>query len=423
MNANLTSLLAAFTLVVLFGFPKAGVYVGNIPITLSYILLGAVATIEVVRLAMTRKRTVDQRYLWLGALLFALATIEIFAFRVYGSQSLGAMVSILVSTIVMPIVTILATHWMLRMLGIDGVLSALRCALVIVFVIGMAAFVTYNTTGRVIGIPFVTTTGGDISLVATRHNLRGPVIKMISTYNNGNILGISLLMWGPIAALATTRYAVGYRALCVLTLSRSVWAGLIVLEVLGALVNRSLKRVGRAFFGALFLIVAVVIASLLIGKDPMAFLLDKDLGGRLTNLQHDLEVISTQRIGWESESMYAAAVLAFGPIGLAMLLAIWMLPIVSGGDTEVQRVSRIVLLVYLLVASVEGAFTLVPTQAVYWFVAAIAMSSPELVTTRVEAEEAVKVPSRTSPPHAGRLKTAAASRLRPQPSRVGETAR
>jgi hypothetical protein len=289
---------------------------------------------------------------------------------------------------------------MMRVLGIDGLLKTLRWALVPVLLFGIISFVAYNASGRVIGIPFVTTTGEDITQVAARHNLRGPVIKMFSTYNNGNILGINMLMWGPLAALGSLGCAVGYRSICVLTLSRSVWVGLFAIEVFGAALEKSFARVYRAIAGTVILLLVVVAASTSIGKDPASFLLDKDLGGRVTNLQNDLEVISSQRIGWDSESLYAAAWLAFGPVGVALVVSIWMVPIVMGGNTELQKVARMVLVVYLLIAAVEGAFTLVPTQAVYWFVAAIAMSRPQSVSSGKAVEATTRrLQPRSAVPH------------------------
>lgn len=395
MSTRLSSLIAIFTLIVMFGFPKAGVYLGNIPLTFGYVLLGVLAFLELARAATVRKRRLRPIFIWLGVLLLALAVLEMAMFRIYGRKSLGSMVSVMVSTIGMPVIAMLGTHWMIRVLGIDGLLKALRWALVPILLFGLISFVAYNAGGKILGVPFVTTTGADISQVAARHNLRGPVIKMFSTYNNGNILGINLLMWGPIAAFASVPCAIGFRSICVLTLSRSVWVGLFAFEFIGAIAEKSLTRIYRAMAGTIALLVIVIIASSCIGKDPVSFLLDRDLGGRVTNLQNDLEVISRQRIGWDSESIYAAAWLAFGPVGLTLMVCIWMLPIVMGGNSELQRVARLVLLVYMLIASVEGAFTLVPTQAVYWFVATIAMASPEMIGNKeVRSRESRQLPDR-----------------------------
>ena len=379
LNQRLATCFAALTVVVLFGFPKAGIYLGNIPLTFSYVLLGMAAVFELVCLTRHPSRKLQSRYAWLFLLIGMLALLEVASFRIYGMKSLGSTISVLVSTLAMPILAILMTHWLLRILGMDQLLRCLRWAMIPVLIFGLASFLSYNATGQVIGIPFVTTTGSDISLVATRHNLRGPIIKMFSTYNNGNILGINLLLWGPVVAIGSFRSSVAFRMLCVATLSRSVWVGLLLLEVFKAVSDRSYRRLFQAALGMILLFMVVVGASYLIGRDPYSFLLDKDLGGRVSNLQNDLNVISSHRIGWSSESVPAAVWLAFGPIGLVMIAAIWTFPILAGGTTKVQKMSRLAMVVYCIVATVEGAFTLVPTQAIFWFLAALALAPAESV--------------------------------------------
>jgi hypothetical protein len=397
VNQYLAMCFAAFTVLILFGFPKAGVYLGNIPFTLSYVLVGMAAVFELVCLAKSSFRKLPMRYAWLGLLVLLLAILELAYFRIYGMKSLGATVSVLVSTVVMPVLAILMTHWLLRILGMDGLIRCLRWAFVPVLFFGLASFLVYNMTGKVLGIPFVTTTGADVASVATRHNLRGPIIKMFSTYNNGNILGINLLLWGPIVAVGSFRSSTAFRFLCVATLSRSVWVGLLLLEVVKAVADRSYRRLIQAAFGMALLFAIVVAASYLIGRDPYSFLLDKDLGGRVSNLQDDLNVISNQRIGWSSESVPAAAWLAFGPAGVLMISAIWAFPIVVGGKQTIQRAARLAMAVYFVVASVEGAFTLVPTQAIYWFLAALALAPEAEVKLSPSVEFGDSVDASSSP--------------------------
>jgi hypothetical protein len=166
-----------------------------------------------------------------------------------------------------------------------------------------------------------------------------------------------------------------------------------VIEILGAAMDRAVTRMMKAAAAVIVLACVVVVASLAIGRDPTTFLLDRDLGGRVTNLQNDLEMLSTSKIGWDSESIYAAAYLAFGPAGVAVILAIWTIPVLSGGSSRLQMTCRLTMLVYLLIGMAEGAFVLVPTQAVYWSVAAIAMcpaeqcaATPSIVKERMAIE-------------------------------------
>ena len=287
---------------------------------------------------------------------------------------MGNAVSIVISTIVVPILAMLSANWFLDVLGWSGILRTLKLALAIVFVFGIVSFIAYNGAGKLIGIPYITTTGGDISLVAERHNLRGSIIKMFSTYNNGNILGVNLLLWGALVASASRTTAFQFRSLCVLTLSRSVWIGLATLELANSILCRSVKRI---FYAASFVAVLGVVAvgaTVWMGRDPSEFFLDADLGGRITTLKMNLSGISTQKLAWTNESMYAAAYLAFGPAGVLIISSIWALPIFRGGRSPIEIRCRLILFVYLFIATAEAAFNLVPTQASYWMIAGIAMS-------------------------------------------------
>jgi hypothetical protein len=314
-------------------------------------------------------------YVCLGVLLVILATVEAASFCAYGYRSVGNVVSIVASTVVVPILSLLSIHLFLESLGMERFQRVLRVALFIVFTFGVIAFATYNLAGKVIGIPFVTTTGQDIELIADRHNLRGTIIKMFSTYNNGNILGVNLLIWGPLAAMGTGFARFEFRSICILSLSRSVWVGLAAFEIISSVVRRSIRKTLYAATFVLLLMAVFVATSWFIGRDPTAFLFDRNLGGRVANFEKDLYGIKTQKIGWTNESLYAAAYLAFGWTGALLIAAIWVYPVLRGGRGLAEVQCRIALAVYLFVASAEAAFNLIPTQASYWMIAGIAMGA------------------------------------------------
>ena len=375
IKAGLPVVFSALTIVILFAFPKAGLYLGGVPVTIGYLLLAIAGALQLIRLARSRRRQIRADYMFLGSLFFALAAVEATLFAAHGYQSLGALVSVLASTLVIPILALLSINLFLDTLGMERFLRVLRISLTIVFGFGVLSFAAYNIAGVVIGIPFLTTTGADIHLVADRHNLRGSMIKMFSTYNNGNILGVNILIWGMVAAAGSRYSLMQSRAICILTLSRSVWLGLAALELANSVVRRSVRRMlfAMTFVSALFVI--VIFASWFVGRDPTKFLLDRNLGGRVTNFQNDLQQIGTNKIGWNNESLYAAAYLAFGAAGPLLIASIWAVPIVVGGKSPVERNCRISLAVYLFVATAEAAFNLVPTQATYWMIAGIAMGA------------------------------------------------
>ena len=375
MKLGLISALATMTVLALFAFPKAGIYVGEIPITFGYLLLGVTGTLQSVRLAIRGCRQIRFDYVLLGILFFLLAAVEATSFSAYGAHSAGSLMSITASTIAVPILAMLSAHLFVEVLGMQRFLQLLRVSLAIVFVFGVVSFAAYNATGNVIGIPYLTTTGSDIYEVAERCNLRGSLIKMFSTYNNGNILGINLLIWGPLA-IAGTRFSVmQFRSICILTLSRSVWIGLATYELIHSIVRRNARKTLYAGAFVMVLFALYVGASWFMGRDPTAFLLDRNLGGRVASFERNLHGIHTQKVGWGNESLYAAAYLAFGWVGAGLIAAIWAVPIIRGGRSWTEIQCRIAMAVYMFVASAEAAFNLIPTQASYWIMAGIALGA------------------------------------------------
>jgi hypothetical protein len=386
MSSRFIVLIAASALIVMMAFPKAGFYYEGIPVTVGYIVLGLLAVFELIHKATHNKSDVGAPVAFILVFIFGFGAIEVGAFKIYGYASVGGAIAIVVSTLLVPVLSFLATCLLLRVLGTSGYVSALRWSLAIVLTYGLVSFFAFNIAGIAVGVPYVTTTGSDLAFVYERHNMRDNFVKMFSTYNNGNILGVNLLLWGPIAAVGT-RYSlfssIAFRTGCLLTLSRSAWAGLMIYEMLCALKDRSLARVYRAFFAVALLLLAVILVSLLIGHDPLKFLLDRDFNGRLSSFESQLEVVSQRKIAWEGESIYGGAYLAFGAIGVIMVLVIWLVPIIFGGKDPLQRTARVACLTYLIVGVIEGAFVLVPTQAVYWGVASLAlMKLPETSAVR-----------------------------------------
>ena len=375
MKLSLAVVYSIVVLVTLLAFPKAGIYVSGTPLTLGYFLLAGAGLFQAINLANNRQQRMPANYFLLGTMFLLLGVVELAAFSYYGVVSVGQGVSIVASTIIVPVLSMLSVHWMIGVLGWERFMKTLRICLVIVFLFGVASFFAYNLGGKLIGIPFVTTTGGDLSLIAERHNLRGSIIKMFSTYNNGNILGINLLLWGALVALTSKWSLFQVRSICILTLSRSAWLGLAMLEIFNSIARRSVRKMFYATFSVLALFLIVIAASTYIGRDPTSFILDRDLGGRVTTFQRELHSFSNASVGWSNESLYAAAYLALGPFGTLLISAIWAVPVLRGGSSKLQIECRIILLVYLIVAAAEAAFNLVPTQACYWMVAGIAMGA------------------------------------------------
>ncbi len=83
----------------------------------------------------------------------------------------------------------------------------------------------------------------DVGLLETTKDInRGGLFKLISTYNNGNVYGAAMLILLPLFDAIETRKwrKLFLRIALVLTLSRSVWIGLVMLQLVYLL--RDIKR-------------------------------------------------------------------------------------------------------------------------------------------------------------------------------------
>ena len=162
---------------------------------------------------------------------------------------------------------------------------------------GIFLFFLHPFYGHYIEIPYLTVNVDDYGLLEkTKYNARGFYMKLISTYNNGNVYGVATLILLPLYnRLEPSLWKRGILMIAMLlTLSRTVWAGLIVMQVapLGLLLVGQLRTFPVLYLGAasrrlvfVFVIVGLVLFVLFFAMNSgIGFLLDPTLGGRAAEL-------------------------------------------------------------------------------------------------------------------------------------------
>ena len=100
---------------------------------------------------------------------------------------------------------------------------------------GIFLFFLHPLTGNYLEIPYLTVNAADYGLIElTKHIARGRFLKLISTYNNGNVYGAAILIVLPLYdLLEPARWKRNLlRLALVLTLSRTIWAGLVIEQML-----------------------------------------------------------------------------------------------------------------------------------------------------------------------------------------------
>jgi hypothetical protein len=366
-------------------FPKAGFYVGSIPITLGYVALGF-GSFGVILKLLFREYGLSRAELVAILLLFGNALFQVLTVIFRGSSTeTSVLFGHLTSLSVIPIFALLSGGYILRQVSREWVYRMMFWALVIVTVFGFVNFVGLNVYKKMIGIPFLTFTGSEFD-VSTKFIDRGNAIKLISTYNNGNIFGVNLLIWCnlvlygfPVVVKKSRKWfflclGVFVRAVLLLTLSRTVWIVMVFNEVfLRVVVSRRVNQILSVVFVLTLLLVLVFVAAGFFAKNPLDFIFDSNLGARRSQLDFNLSLWPNQAFAGTAEIVYAGMLSNFGVFGLGLFVLTWAWPAVIAPIDFEGRLVQAGLFAYLLALGADGAFFYVPTQATYWFVVAFAL--------------------------------------------------
>lgn len=367
-------------------FPKGGVKVGGIPVTWGYLLLGASTLPFLVQLAYGARMRLARPRLVLAASLLPFQFVVWGTLLLHGTSGLGFAVSLVVSFFFIPLALLLALGVYLDRMELGPLFRMLRTGILLIAAYGIFLFIFRLKTGHFIEIPYLTVNAGDVGGLEDKYIDRGGIFKLISTYNNGNIYGVSMLLLLPLYGwLERSRVRQGIvKASLLLTLSRTVWVGLVVYEVLQRVyVKRvSAKALALLCVALLTLGLGVVYALSLMDRN-MSFLFDRNLGGRLGQLGalETARVLPNAPFETIYEIVYLSVMESFGILGLAAFLVAMATPValqflraIPYGGSAYKRSLATGLLTYLVVAMSDGALLLIPVMVFYWFVVSLLVS-------------------------------------------------
>ena len=379
---------AWFLVVFLCLFPKGGVKLGNIPLTWGYLYFALlIPPLVLVRVLLLPLRF-SRRLLALLAMLAPIQILCLYSRIVYGILDGSFALATYAGLFFLPWIFLLVFPPFLGYIDGQRLAKYVRLCIVGAAAWGILLFVWHPITGHFIEIPYLTVNSADTGdLETTKHIARGFFLKLISTYNNGNLYGVCTLMLLPLYSLLEPKKWRSWivRLALLLTLSRSVWAGLIVDQLLsiGVLLLRQVNTFPRLYLGgarkrvlALAITVALIFASLLFNASRIAFLFDPNLGGRtaMFGLLASATFLPSHGVGGLQEILYASAIDKFGYAGgVAFLL--WMLsPVLllfvdsSAVQSPTRRAALKGLILYSFLAGIDGGFNFLPTMAFYWFI-------------------------------------------------------
>ncbi len=369
-------------------FPKGGFRVLNIPLTWGYMMLGLLTPVLLVVRALTAPLLRQSR-------LAVVATLSLVPFQVIlcysvaanGVENVGYAFAVATCFLLLPTLFLVVFPPYLARLNLLRFERHFRFCILAAALWGIFLFFYHPIMGKFIEIPYLTVNAGDYGLLETyKHIDRGGYLKLISTYNNGNLYGVATLILLPLYTLlepaAWKRNTV--RVALALTLSRTVWAGLMLEQVFSLAAQApsllgSLPRVrpGPAVRRAVALAATggLVLVGLFFTSNNLAFIYAGGLGGREGEIGRFVNppLMPVVPVTAFAELMYASALANYGIAGFFSFLLIFLMPIVLiAWKPHILRVpSRRAavkgLLLYAFVGAIDGATILIPVMAFYWF--------------------------------------------------------
>lgn len=359
--------------------PKGGIKAAGVPLTIGYVL-----TVLLMATALLRSSglsvSLDRLLAFAPCALLGLWSALLVRFN--GTESVGFTISYFVSVLYLPLFGLVFFSPLILDDHGDRIERTIVWAIRFVIVYGIFLFVYKQATGKWIEIPLVTVNAADVGQLDDKYINRGGVFKLISTYNNGNIFGVSIATIAPIyLRLENKRFMswLLYAALF-LTLSRTVWIATIIVIVVRSL-SKGIRPLSLLYLAIGLLVAGATVVGLLdaIGVD-MSFLVDSNLGGRASQLDYlnDVRIIPQEPVDALPEIVYLGIIRYFGLLGLLLFVAHLVAPSVILHLQKVRLFSERKasaclqgLLIYTIIAGADAAFSFIPVMMVFWMVAGL----------------------------------------------------
>jgi len=369
--------------------PKGGVVAGGIPITWGYLLLGGAAVGSLVAGLLSGRFRMPKRYLIAYALTLPFVGIVLGTFLIQGWRQTAFAAALLTNVAVLPFLFLVAlSSFFGNSRAVPVLLRMIRGAVIFAAIYGLVLFGYKQATGRFFEVPFLTTNGQQETTLEKKHNARGDISKLISTYNNGNIYGVCTLMLLPLCgAVGGAWYGMIAPYLAIfLTLSRTSWAGIFIIALLRMLQldRKTLSRIVVGLIASLLVIFCISIYLHIAGKG-WDWVFDSNLGGRIEQVESvsqidQLTFLPSGKFDIIPEMTYIGMVNSFGVLGLICYLVAMVGPLVvafsgipQGEDRSIQRAAIKGAFVYLMISALDGAYLLIPVMAFYWFLVALSL--------------------------------------------------
>ena len=365
-----------FYWVVIFNlvFPKGGIKIGDIPITigivslLTLLLLGSISSILHFSLHKIKSSRISILLSWIPFQIWMLIVI-----KENGYENLGFTFSLFLNFLILPWGMLFFNGKNFDdIVNVDKLLKVIKYGIWFLIIFGLINHGYKIITDNYIEVPLLTVNYDDAGKIYDKNNGRGILGKLVSTYQNGNLFGISMLMFLPLFCYIEKKRwkQILFEFTLFLTLSRTIWLGILFYEII--------SNVGKKIYAkkVLYLLVVLFIFSFgvvyiieYLGLDA-EFLLDASLGGRVSTLGDiTYEIIPLGAFVTITEIVYKGVLDSFGIVGLILFLIGFFSPLyVYCGKIKnsLQHNLYLGLIMYSFICLGDGAILLIPVMVLYW---------------------------------------------------------
>jgi len=392
LQNKIQNLIALVLVLFILVFPKGGIKIQNIPITWGYILLGILSLVLLPYVILSKRLYNIKKENF--AVCISLLIFQIFSLlSLYynGIKSIGFGISFFVSFFFIPILFLYLLSSYIDNMDTSYILNLIRICILLVAVYGIFLFFFKLKYGYFFEIPFLTVNYGDWGALEQKPIYRGGVFgafKLISTYNNGNIYGVCILMLLPLYEwLENSSIKILLVKLSlILTLSRTVWFGLILYEAISSIYIKktTVRNIAINFFVLVVVLLSVYLTThFVLGRD-LSFIFDSTIGGRIGQLDvlNRITFFPTKAFWGIGEIVYLSILDTFGVLGLILFINAMVMPLLlqllrktKYSDTEFKKRIALGLFIYLAVSVSDGAILYIPVMLFYWFLASLLLTS------------------------------------------------
>ncbi len=382
----LTQYALVLSLLFLVVFPKGGIKIGGIPITWGYLFLAFFALFSAIhgRFSFSRNQMIGV-LCWLPFQIVSLCTL-----LHNGAVHSGYCIAFIVTFFFLPFSQFILLGEYTSYFFSEKTLNLLRKCILFVTAYGIVTFLLKTLFGYFLHIPLLTMNYSDLATFESSKCIeRGSLFKLISTYTNGNLYGVCLLILAPLYYQIETRSWPRFliRLSFLLTLSRTVWVGHVIFEILYFLFFTKKKPIYFLYLGVLVSGIFVLISLLLPKITDVSlteFVFDSTLGGRLSEEKWGIvpSLFSDKPFLNIAEIVYMGMIENFGMIGLSAYLIGLLSPIVIWGLSPHlaaiphHRAVIMGLINYMILSFSDGCILLIPTMAFYFGLSSALLATP-----------------------------------------------